>query len=910
MKDYYEKRAVKGFFVFCILAAVVLFPLVPYLFSNSTRKVSPGSANRQACYNLKEVKVKQEIIVQGKVTDFSIYFEKLQQNYGQDEFIEVAVRQGDMEEKARVACAEIRNRQMNEIDLHWPSIQEGMAEVSIASSNLSGDILVYLCSDEKSGLSGAVIDSDKKTAPVCMEYGLFVNSKATFISISMFAVLIVLLAAAAASIVSDWKYAWNTCWILSFFVIVLLICIRQPTASYLGEPRSEAAYEFWKQAAEEGFFGSILNLECGLYYLSFLQRIAAWLAVVITPDVKYVFIIMQMMQTVFIAVCSCMIWSRNLRIPLSKMNRMLVSILFGSCMVVTQSYYFHFMGYWGILFILLFSLLDMEKVKKQVFIAAVLLAAVCCLSKMAYVVVIPCIICYVLYRNKKLTHREVCWMMSMFAGCVIQVAYTFTHTTVFQAGEGLGTIQNPSLTTLINGLFYYGVQGMNTFLFNAVHPNAWYTNRILLCILLVFIGVFVYRFAFHNNENMVMTGLLGVMYFSVLGFTMLTSAGGFDMLASIDWSAARLLNHQHFAFVKIILCLMCVILFTEFFLNEKIRKAAIMIFLVFIAFSNMPVNDENDCGATSKIAAFPTDWKNVSYVTERDSYYVPVNVGYPFALISLTENSYGILIGYDAQGEWKQLPMAVSYPEEIKYHEGVLGDVYDFDTNGILSISTRRSNTYLNAVYEIIVYDRYGDVIQRKLQSNSSDRYWIDFLFDEPLYHAYRVEFVNTTTGREGYVSDSLNIGIDTLSGMNVLDDSEGKEVLKRIEGLDNAISSIAQSQISVEYCNEELILGKDCASIPQAENAVIRGWAVDGNTALPYSEIYAVVDDTVIKGKMGLQRKDVEAAYGNKAVLKSGFTVRIPQELVEDTDEIQLIFADHEYKEVRTIKINHKKNI
>lgn len=901
-----NERTKKTIIIFMIFAIVVLFPLTPFLLSNSTREVTLNTPNREKFYNLKTAEIKQKIIVQGRITKLGIYFDKLQTNYKQDECIEVIAKQGKRKEKIKLGCAEILDEQINYLDVNWSVFHDEYIEITIVQRDLSGDILVYLCNDEQSALDGVIIDGDKKNAPICMEYKLFVDSSITSISVCLFFVLAILLIAGAVFVQSEWKHAWCICSIISFFIIILIICIRQPTASYLGEPRSEAAYEFWKQAKYEGFWKSILNLECGLYYLSFIQRITAWLAVSITPDVKYVFVIMQMIQTLFIAFSCCMVWSRKLLIDLSKINRFLVSVLFGSCMVTTLSYYLHFMGYWGMLFIIFFSLLDMQKVNKYFFVLATIFAAICCLSKMVYVVAIPCVICYALYKNKRLTYRNVCWMLSILAGCMIQVIYTFTHTTLFQINEGLGTIQSPSWIQLINGLLYYAVQGVNTFLFNSEHSNVWYTNMVLFCLVLVAIVVFIYRLIYKNSKNIVMIGLLGVMYFSVLGFTMLTSAGGFDMLNSIDWNVTGLLNHQHFAFIKIILCLMALILFEECFSDINKRKVCTMIFLAFIAFSNMPINDENESGATSKVATFPTDWKNISWVTKNESYYVPINVGYPFALISLTENSYGILIGYDENGEWKQLPMAVSYPKEIKYHKAVLGDLFDTDANGILSISTRRSNTYLDSIYDVVVYDKAGKIIMRKQQCNSSDRYWIDFMFDEPLYNAYCVEFINTTTGHEGYVSDALNIGIDNFTRINILDKKEGEEILKRMDELEDSIRSIEQSQISVEYCNNELILGTDSATIMEGDNAEIKGWAVNHNTLLPFSEVYAIVDNVIIKGNMGLRRKDVEEAYGKEQVLNSGFVINIPQKLLMDTSEMQLVFMDSGYKEIRSLKIYH----
>lgn len=891
-----------------VLIMVVLMPLCPYLLTNSERKITLNAPDLSAPCNLRDSEVQQEIIVQGSVKKFGIFLSTPQlSNTNSDEKIKLTIRQGQREEGTQFSCVDIVDGQINYINgIDWSWLKAGFADVTISAQDLSEDVYVYLCADGKSGFHGAIINGTEKQAPMCMEYEVIVSSFVTACSLTMFAVLGVLLLVGTIMIESDWKYAWEACCAISFLAIVITICIRQPAAAYLGEPRSEAAYEFWQQAEQDGLFGSILNLECGLYYLSFIQRIVAWLAVKLSPNVKYVFIIMQMMQTFFIAFCSCMVWSRKLFVHPSKMNRMLVSILIGCDMGILYAYYFHCMGYWGMLFIVLFSLFDMEKVNKYIFVIAVLFASICCLSKMAYIVAIPSVICFVAGKNQKLTRRDICWILAILIGCVIQVAYTFSHTTVFDAGIGLGTIQLPSIRKLIDGLFYYGVQGLNTFLFNFAHSNAWYANCVLMSILLATIGVFLYRLFYKRNRNVMVFGLLGVMFFSVLGFTMLTSAGGFDMLSSIDWSENRLLNHQHFAYVKFLLCLMCLVLLEEYILDKQKQNIFMTAFLILITFSNTPVNSKGDYAATSNMAEFPTEWQRVAYVTKNDSYYMPINEGYPFALISMTHNSYGILIGYDKDGQWTRLPMAVSYPVELKYSEGVIGDAFDMDNNGILSISTRRSNIYIDTTYEIVVYDRGGKVLQRKQQCNSSSRYWIDFMFDEPIYNAYRVEFIDTLTGGKGYVSDALNIGIDTLSRSNVLNENAREEVLKKMSLLEYSISDIGQSEISVEYCNNNLILGTDNVSIHEGDDITMKGWAVDCRTSLPYSDVYAVIDDIMIEGKMGLQREDVAIAYENETVLASGFVIDLPEELLKNAHTFTLIFTDDNYFETRVLNLKY----
>lgn len=755
VKDY---LSLKKIVYALILLYICLLPLWPFVMTDSEYMVDLGEGNPSEKYALSGNLICQEIECSGNVDKLGLYFLK-EEDAPKKEDIEVKIVSDSGLYECKIPIRDIVSGRYYDLNVYGKGICNTFT-VEITHKGASG-VYVLLSADEKSGLANAKVNGAEKKAPLLMRYNFTDLKENTIVSIVLYIVIalliIVIVLVSESKKIQNWQFA-----LFSALIIVLIICIRQPTASYLGEPRSEAAYDFWKKAEERGFFGSLFSLECDLYYLSFLQRIGAWIATKISPSAKYVFIVMQMIQTIFIAFECALVWSRKLIVDIDNGMRFVLAISLGTVFAPLYTYYYHFFGYWGIIFILLIAILDMDSLKKRWYVCIMCITSVVCLSKMAYVVLIPfAIIMSILYiPEMKEKKRYYVWLMNIFVSSLFQVVYSLKHTTALDMPKGaLGTITVPPILKLINGLFYYVVQAINTFCFGTIHANAKLYNVVILIGLLSFGAVVIYFAICKKNIYMKIVLALGVMMFSVLGFLMITSGGGFNMVDCIDWNTNILLLHVHYFFIKYIL-IFAILLSVENIQIKKLKQIVICCVMCFSVLVSYPVNNPNDYTSTSKVRCYPTEWRRIYGVVNNESYYVPINTEWQFAGISLMKNSYGALFGYDEEGAWKVLGTGIPFDDKIKYNEAMIPEL---QTGNLLLISVRKANTYLNHPYVLRAYDTNGQLLIEKSQINSDDREWVDFVFDGGLMGVNRIEIIDEKTGKPGYVCGELNVGVSTL---------------------------------------------------------------------------------------------------------------------------------------------------
>ena len=749
---------IKKYGIICFLFMIFIFPLSPFLLTDGEHKVSFNSLNQNELVSLKN-SVSQKIMCNGKLKKLGIYF-KVERKIDDNSFVEILLKNAKTSLTYNLPVGKIKNNDINYLDLNFGKFGH-VSDITIflnLSPSTENNVFVGNTTDCCTGTEGFVVLNVQQANPLCMSYEYFHLTTSVIIGCILYFLLILLLVLFVYLIDKDVNSMFFA--VISFFFIVFIICVRQPCVSYFGEPRSEAAYDFWYKAHTKGLFGSILDLECNLYYLSFLQRITAWIADLCSPNSKYVIVFMQMIQVVFIACASSLVWNNKIKLNLSRFSKFVLSVSLGTLFTPLYMYFFHFFGYWGIIFLLITTILDFDKLKLLPYCFVLFLTSICCLSKMAYVVFVPYSIVELIIFNRRLKKKRVVWYIDIVSSCCIQVLYTFSHTTVFSFPEGaLGVVRFPSLFEFINSIFYYAVQGINTFLFNSIHSNPLIFNLLSLFFILIMMLVAIYEGCIENNFYYKRLISLGAIYFSVIGFCLFTSAGGFNMLESVNWKQNILLIHPHFTFLKFILVFFIINCFGILYeKNDKLKIANLFIpiLISLITLVSYPVNEDKGYLSTSNIHKFPTEWRKSYKILKNDFYYLPINIEYKYAGISLAHNTYGLLYGYK-NGVFSKLVTGESFDTNIKYSKSFIPNVSD---KGIVSINVHKVNSFYETPYRISLFDSDGKKLGDYIQVNSLDREWTNFLFDIPIYDVSYIEFYDGNTGKECYVDGELNLGV------------------------------------------------------------------------------------------------------------------------------------------------------
>lgn len=892
-----------------LLSLFIILPLLSFSHSNILHTIN-AEVDTTNSLVIGNNNIIQNIYLQGDLKEFTLYLSKSLTQETENEVI-VTLSQNNKVITCSLPISKIKSNQYNVFKGDFSKFDKGTVSVKISlkDKELEGNtIKCYLSNDYYTGLPNATANGEELNNCLAVNYQIYKFNNIYIYNIFLYLSLVVIIIFTSYTICfrDDWIQKYNLLYLCSVCIITLVICIRQPVASYLGEPISETAYDFWYNANKFNLLENLGKLEAGLY-LSWLQRIIAYISTNLFDSTKYVFVIMQMFQTIFIACVCSLVCLKFFSKFFENIWRILFAFFLGTQLIWQHGYLYHILGYWGIFIIIALLFSDLNKLKKWKYIVLYAIACVCCFSKMYYVVLIPVSIYLLLLKNLQLSKRHKLLCIGLMISASLQFVLTYQLTrTVIASREGLGTIQLINPKILINNIIYYQVQVLNSFFLNKESGNPLFVNLFFLMVMVIMI-VWWIRSMFSKRATLIekrvwgAIGGLGVMSLSSIAINIITdSSTSVDLTVMADWNNTTLMfgalfSQQHYFFCKVALAIMCLVA-TYGILNRCVifkemtygcNGVLVIIFtLAFIQFTPQYNRYYNG------IEEFPTEWKKVYKVTNNESYYIPINVGYPHSLISLCENSFGVLIGYDLDDNWKQLFHAQPYNENHVYQSAIIGEVKDIKENPILSISVKKANVNFDAYYDIILYDKTGNILDRVTQSNSPNRRWIDFMFDKPISNIYSVEFVHTLDNTPAYITDALNIGVSTIGNLEDInkdiDEITNTRELKLIDKLPVLEEGYT---ISLEYMNNQIILGEKSIDINSEDNYIkFVGWGADNISQAPFKDIYLKCGDFYFKTVYGLERQDVVDATNLQDMLYTGFTIEVPISYLEDIDKIEFI--------------------
>ncbi|WP_317394407.1 hypothetical protein [Agathobaculum desmolans] len=717
---------------------------------------------------MRDCQVEQLIHIQGTLTSLEIYID-MSPSQTETTDIEVTLTQNDVYENGILSVEPENASGYYSVPLDLRKFTAGTALLSIESrsscedpANVSG---LYSSNQVGSGLSNMLWNGGECTSPLAFQYTV-INPPSWFMySFCMLVLLLVAICFTAyiTSMKPDLLERHHyLLFLLSFLIIVLTISAREPTASFWGEPKSEAAYDFWYGQISNGTLKSLFTLEAGLY-LSWLQRLIMAFAVIISP-VKYVFAVTQVVSLCIIALfCSLFCLNTTSRY-LGKTWSLMLSIFLG-CSTLYNEYMFHSLGYWGILFIIWLFLSNLDFMKPAFYWGSMLLLVVLCFSKLFVVTWIPVALFCLLVLWKESSLRRKIFYIILAVLPLIHVTYIFIRTfSTIEQRQGVGSFQIPELHVLLENLFYYEIQAFNSLVLHVETPNALATNIFAGIVLLLIIGISVY-FIFCKDMKLHYIGIFSVgcliLSVSAVGVCILGGLGNFDMRAPANWSTNVFGNNVHWIYIYTPLLFLA---FAFIYLcKEKCRLVGsegaqqIVNILLCCIVAPMALWYTASSETITTPSEYQVEWNKISYATENESYYFPVNINIPGAeLISLQHNSAGKLFGFDANKNWQEIANGVGADNAIPYSRASIASVVN---ESIVNITVSRANTNYDCNYTVQLFDKEGALIEEVQQVTSDDRQWMTFIPEEPVAGVSEIGFVYSEAGTPAYVKGLLSVG-------------------------------------------------------------------------------------------------------------------------------------------------------
>lgn len=771
-KNNYWIKPVKLFGIVTFLLLFTWISPAVNLYQSVNHKIELprlDNSSRNRIVLSKDTVVEQTIYLQGRLKSLELYIDAsmVQKTIP----VNVLIRQGEqMDAKELLVDANFGNRMIG-IDVANNFFQEGTAVIHIScdGDNAENAPAVYASCQVGSGLPNLSWNGTYVSSPISMAYTVLVYPTC-FLStmVCLISLFIIILAVSYLLVYNPQVVLQHSflVYMASFFMIFLCISARQPSASFLGEPKSEAAYDFWYSQVENGFFKSLMRLEAGLY-LSWIQRFVTFVAVSLFP-VKYVFAGIQVITLAFISgICSifCM---RCMYKYFKPEVLVLFSVFLGTSSIMGDAYMMHSLGYWSILIVFWVILQESEPMHMAKFVFLEIVAIVISFSKLFVVAWIPVCIFYLVVRWRYIAVKKKLFYFSLSVFSIIHICYIFISTSkVIAQRQGVGSFQVPEIVTLIQNLFYYQVQAWIVFFHKSGFRNGAAANVVFSCLCIGCISYAVYLCIKSKKYIHRMTGLfmLGcwILGFSATGVCILGGLGSIDMRAEVDWTACVSSFSVHWIYLNIPILFICmsflfVLVHSEVWLrySQKMAglKGAVYFLLAFVLLNHI-------CSVRSciNIEDYPVEWNKIGDATENEAYYIPVNAALAGAeLVALQHNSIGKLFGFRADGSWNELEKReVAEDEDILYAAASVDSIL---TERILSVTVCRANGNFRTSYTMLLMDTEGEVLKQVKQNTSEDRDWMTFILDEPIANVSKVQFVYTNTGRPAFVRGPLNIGV------------------------------------------------------------------------------------------------------------------------------------------------------
>ena len=791
IRDFWKRKLDSRSLLYFGVTFLVLFflcavPLMTGLYSDCKKDITVVPTDLKAVSVNNQI-ITQEIYLQGSLQGLSVFFLVTNPSKSQDT-VTLKLVQGDIFTQEQVKLSQLVSGSFYQFKGDFSHFKKGSATLSVVahstgktevSSAVSGTLI--------SGLPAAKNGNNNLSGPLEIKYSIFMINRYFVYDTVLFILLLLVL------ILTSWLLTFkkeilekrNYLFGCSFAIIFLSVSLNNPTASFFGQPISEAAYEFWYKAHEYGFFQSMMIMMSG-EALAWTERIFIFIADKISFSRAYVFVVAQIMELTFISAVTSMACLKSFRRYFSDEIRLVFCIFMGSMVFFPYAYYFFGVSYWSAFFFIAFGLLNLNALKRWQYIAGVLVTVILCVSRIYHVVLIPICLFLLIVMGKKRGRRF------QLLNVIAILASTFEgFYTVFAGGKDMANanfLQNVitmGIPRLISNTVYYQVQVLNSLFTHQANPNGLIANMIWMLFLVALLIFAVYKLFSpkHDSTGPAVLISLGMFSLGTIAMDVITSGNwasiSFPISYSVpvNWTANYYQQadfHFSYAYISTAFLLMTLIYFIKnfamtriktFLISEKTSQALLVFEKVGILSFSVIVVILGSEVAQIKFSAImpPTEWQSVYRVTYKDAYYIPINVDYPVATISLTHNSYPMMFGYLANGKWGRWQDGdPAYSFNTVYTHAILGDTSDIETKGLLSISARKSITNFKTIYIAILYDRAGSELDRIPQSNSSDRTWIDFMLDKPLGKVYSVAF-QMSTGEPAYVENALQVGVSTL---------------------------------------------------------------------------------------------------------------------------------------------------
>lgn len=718
-----------------IISIVVLLQIIKPLHNSFAKTIETNNFNIEAAGEIvKGTKIEQTIYIPKGLKQYGVIFATyMRQNTGH---IEVKIEQEKAMINEIIDVSTLLDNQMYMLKIDTSKLENGNAKLIITGIDGTEGNAVTVYASQDTSLGKMSINDKQLEKGVMQRFKInsFDSTAKIIILLSIALFLITIYVVYILCFKEENKKNSIILFLCTTAIIIIVLCIKAPMLTFKVEPFAELATNFYSNGKIYSIWNNIFITDAG--YLPLLQRIVSiFIIKILRLSPVWAITLMQDFAIIFIATISSVFCLKEFSNYGNRIFRFTVSVILGTCAIVYTYYDSHsFINftYYGIVWIILMSMIELNDLSKKKFAAVVIFSSLICISKSYYVILIPIIVLIYLLKRKEMSKRYVYYLGGMLLGSIIQLIYTMRNVNQWVKPEG-----KPSgLSDLVQKSLYHLVQQViNLFYPNIANvPNIGTLNLIFILIVFITLVVSViYVYKLKNNRNIVLFALM-LLCFGTSMFNVITTIWN----QQIDWNktqGAILMRHSLFIEIGIIFIVVFVIYMIRqvyeniIYKNEDIESTVIRkelkrnfkfayFVIAFMLASRFTIFDNNDI-LTNDLSF--SDWKIYSQMLEKQNYLIPIDP-YPWML---KKNCEPYLIGPPNMIPKQQTNQIIDANAK-QIHEVKL----DKKVKAI-SVFAKRLRENNEKKLLMVIYDENDQPIGKIMQTNNVSKMNVGFIFDE-----------------------------------------------------------------------------------------------------------------------------------------------------------------------------------
>lgn len=646
-------------------------------------------------------------------------------NQGEIEFI---VRQGEVEEKGTISINGIQDWTYIDLPIDLKKFENGKATLEIVSIDTHVGSSIYFTFSTKNiyEIPAAIYNGAQLDGPLCVEYttqNMNFNAKFYIICFFLIAIITLLL------IVIITFYPKNIYIYMGTSVLIfLIIAFRYPSYTIAGEAWAEVGNLYVPSALTKTFLGNLLTLEAGLY-INTIGRLTTWIFVKLMPSLNSAVIGINISSLIFLSLMGAALSSGVLKKYIKPLEGIVISVLITTCLVDGETIATPLItSYWAIipLLVILAAIALKMQISQNYLILWSILIFISTLSRMSYVVLIPILIMYVIWFRKDLSKRKVRYIVFITGLCLLEgiVSLVLRRFNGIDSSTAVGAVHIGSPVELINGVFYYQVQVINSLLrLQSTDSFAVWNYLCLFALGFFIITLFVCIFKKKHTRYAKAILLLLALSFGQCCLQLVTE--GFSPLGNgVDWDIVQSLpRNRQWLFCYIAWCGIALLTFAycRYLLRKQSSQKPQIIMTVLISFVFVcacSVQSTTVAEYFYNVGADEGDWDNYYTMMDNEAYCIPLA---PQSWMA-TQNCVTVTGVTESAN---QLELSVQESNIISFY---------IDRDNAMNQITKRP-------YYLMLYDANGNVVNRIQQISDLEENLIGFEINQRINGLSKIEF-------------------------------------------------------------------------------------------------------------------------------------------------------------------------